>query len=152
MALASEQACARDVGTAVTKLHLDCAGAGCTGKQLVTKTDTEDGCAGLVHGGLDVLDGSLHHGWVTGTVGDEETIVVLAGELGEVIVPGNLQNLDSPTYEASELIVFETHVDGDDTNRAARRVLERSRGIGRVELGLLDGNYFMLGGIPLFFF
>ena len=141
VALAGKQAGAGDVGTAVTELHLDCVGTSSSCEQLVTKTDTEDGCARFVHGSLDVLDGRLHHGWVTGTVGDEKTVVVLASKLREVVVPWNLQDFDSSPHQAPELVVFETDVNGDDTYGATGGMLEGSGRVGLVELGFLDGDY-----------
>jgi hypothetical protein len=87
-----------------------------------------------------VLHSGLHHSWVTGTVGDEETVVVLASELGEVVVPRDLEDFDASPYQASQLVVFETDVDGDHAHRTAGGVLEGGCGVWRVELGFLDGD------------
>jgi hypothetical protein len=87
-----------------------------------------------------VLHSGIHHSRVTRTVGDEKTIVVLAGELGEVVVPRDLKNFDASPYQASQLVVFETDVDGDYTYWTAGGVLESGCGVGRVELGFLDGD------------
>ncbi|KAK1914547.1 hypothetical protein P3342_010536 [Pyrenophora teres f. teres] len=145
VALAGKQVGAGNVGTAVTELHLDSASTRCAGQQLVTKTDTENWCPSFVHGRLDVLDRGLHHSWITRAVGDEETVILFASKLREVVVPRDLQHLDSSLYQASQLVVFETDVDGNDTHGAARGVLEGSGRVGGPELGLLDGNWKLSG-------
>lgn len=103
----------------VTKLQLQGAGTCSSGKQLVSEADTKDWCALLLDGSLDVVDGLGHHGWITWTVGDEETIVVLASKGWEIIVPRAYQNLNTAGDQASELVVLETDVQAEDTDIAA---------------------------------
>jgi RNase P/RNase MRP subunit p29 len=124
--------------TAVTELHLERLSTRCTCEKLVAKTDTKDGCAGLIHGSLDVLDGSLHLCGITGTVRDEQTIVVLASELREVVVPRDLQDFDTSSQETSQLIVLKTDINGHYTHRAAGRVLQGRGGVGSIKPGLLN--------------
>lgn len=127
--------------TSVTKLHLLCGGTGSASQELVTQADTKDGGFVLLHNGGDVLDGSLENGGVTGTVGDEETVVLLAGGLGQVVVPWADHDLNAALEEAAQLVVFHTDVDAQNTNGAAGGVLANTRRGGLVELGCLDGDY-----------
>ncbi|KAH0294696.1 carbamoyl-phosphate synth, partial [Aureobasidium sp. EXF-3399] len=114
--LARNQVCGRDVVASVTVLHLDRLGTGGAGEQLVSQTDTEDGNSGLADVGLNVLDSLLHQCRVTRTVGDEETIVLLASQGREVVVPGDDLDLYTTLDEASKLVVLETDVNADNAD------------------------------------
>ena len=116
VALSGEHVGARNVVAAVTELHLEGLGAGGASEKLVTKTDTEDGCPGLLHSGLNVLDGVLHDRWVTGSVGQEETVVVLSSERREVIVPGHDLDLNTALDEAAQLVELETDINTQNTH------------------------------------
>jgi len=100
----------------VTELHLDGIGAGSASQQLVSKTDTEDGCSRLLHRGPDVLDSILHHSWITRTVGDEQPIVLLTSQLREVVIPRHHLDLDTALDEAAQLVELETDIDTDNTH------------------------------------
>lgn len=141
VALSCEQTGARNVRTTVTELHFECIGASGSCKKLVTQANTEYGSPGLVHGILDVFDCALHHGRVTRTVRDEESIVLLASKQREVVVPRYLEDLDASPDQASQLVVFETHVDCDYAHCAAGGMFEGSGRVRGPELRLLDGNY-----------
>ncbi|GKT45601.1 LOW QUALITY PROTEIN: uncharacterized protein ColSpa_05782 [Colletotrichum spaethianum] len=84
VALSGDHARARDVVASVAELHLLGLGPRGAGEQLVAQANTKDRGLGLVHGSLDVLDGGLEHGRVTRAVGEEETVVLLAGLLHQV--------------------------------------------------------------------
>ena len=116
VALSGEHVGARNVVTAVTELHLEGLGAGGTSKKLVTETDTEDRCPGLLHSGLNVLNGVLHDGWITRSVGQEETIVVLACQGGEIVVPWHDLDLHAALDEAAQLVEFETDINTQNTH------------------------------------
>ena len=105
--------------TSVAVLHLDRLGTRGAGKQLVSQTDTEDGDSSLADVGLNVLDSLLHQCWVTRTVRDEETIVLLACQRREVIVPGNDLDFDTTLDEASKLVVLETNINADNADGSA---------------------------------
>lgn len=137
---------ARDVGTTVAVLHLHGVGAGSSGEQLVSKTDAEDGDPGFVHGCFDVPDGRLHHGGVTWTVRDEQTVIVLACQLREVIVPGHDLNLNSAPHKTSQLVELEANVNNDYTDGAAGGMFEGVGRVGRIDLGRLSGNYLQVRG------
>jgi hypothetical protein len=122
MAPAGDHVGTWDVVTSVTKLHLQGFSARRPREQLVSKTDAENGCSGLVHCRLDVLHRFLHHGWVTRTVRDEQTIVLFARQTREVVVPWHDFDLDSSSQQTSQLVVFEANVYTYYTERATGRV------------------------------
>jgi hypothetical protein len=116
VALSGEHVGARNVVSAVTELHLEGFGASSASEQLVSKTDTEDGCPCLLQSCLNVLDSVLHHRWVTRSVGQEETVVLLACELGEVVVPGHNLDFDTALDEAAQLVELETDINTENTH------------------------------------
>jgi hypothetical protein len=116
VALSGEHVGARNVVSAVTKLHLEGFGAGSASEQLVSKTDTKDGCPCLLQSCLNVLDSVLHHCWVTRSVGQEETVVLLACELGEIVVPGHNLDFDTALDEAAQLVELETDINTENTH------------------------------------
>ena len=105
--------------SAVTEFHLQSIRACGPCEQLVAKTDAEDGNTGILDGGSDMLDRLLHHGRITGSIGDEEAVVTISGEGWEVVVPRNDENLDSAIHKTSQLVVFETNVNTDNADRSA---------------------------------
>ena len=141
MALARKHVGARDVVPTITELHFDCLSPGSSGEQLVAQTDTKDGGPSFSHGRFDMLDGVLHHGWVSRAVGDEQTVVFTACELGEIVIPGYDLDFDTSSDEASQLVIFQADVDAKNTNRAPRGMLEGCGWVGRVDGGLGDGYW-----------
>lgn len=135
---ARDHARAWDVVAAVTELHLDSAGSSCSGEELVAQADTEDGDDILGDGGRDPLHSLLQDSRVARTVGQEETIVLNSSTRSEVVIPGAHEDLDTPLEEASQLVVFHTDVDAENSHGAPRRVLESRAGGGLVQLGGLD--------------
>lgn len=116
VALSGENVGARNVVAAVTELHLEGFGASSASEQLVSKTNTEDGCPGFLQSRLDVLDCVFHHSWVTGSVGQEETVVLLACQLGEIVVPGHDLDFHAALDEAAQLVELETDINTENTH------------------------------------
>ena len=106
----------------------------------MSQADAKDWGSVLFHGRSEVLDCLFHHGGITRTVGDEETIVVFASKTWEVIIPGADQDLYSSRQKASQLVVFQTNIQAQNTYRPARGMFESSRGLGGVEFGCFDRN------------
>lgn len=88
----------------VSELHLLGGGTRGQGEQLMTQANTKDGSASNLESLGEVVDSDLGHGWVTGTVRDEETVVVGVGV--EVIVPRDNLDFDTAGNEAADLVEF----------------------------------------------
>ncbi|CAI6053242.1 unnamed protein product [Clonostachys chloroleuca] len=116
VALSGHHARAGDVVASISELHLLCLGSGGSGEELVSQANTKHWGLVLLHRGRDVLGGGVDNGRVTGTVGDEETIILVAGILHDVMVPGDHEDLDAALEEASELVVLHTHIDTQNPN------------------------------------
>jgi hypothetical protein len=86
-----------------------------------------------------MLDGVLHHGWVSRAVGDEQAVVFGASKLRKIVVPRYDLDFDTSSDEASQLVIFQANVDTKNTNRAPRGMLEGCGWVGRVDGGLGDG-------------
>lgn len=93
--LSRDHAGTGDVVASVTKLHLDRVGTNSPGEQLVSETDTEDGDFAFLHSLGDVLHSSGDRGWVTGTVGEEETVIFASSEGMEIVIPRNDQDFNT---------------------------------------------------------
>jgi hypothetical protein len=104
VAAARDHVCAGNVVTTVTELHLLGGGTRSKSEELVSQANTKDGGAGNLESLGQVGNGDLGHGWVTGSVGDEETVVVGVGV--EIIVPGDDLDLDTASDKAADLVVF----------------------------------------------
>lgn len=141
VALAGDHAGARDVVTTVTELHLLGLSTDGTGNQLMTKTDTENGNSVLFHGLGQIGDGSGEGGRVTRTVRNEQTIVVLAGEGREIVIPGNDQNLNATCKQATQLVELHTDVQAENADGTTGGVFEGNVLGGREETGFLDRDY-----------
>lgn len=88
----------------------------------MAKANTEDRRLVLLHGSGDVLNRCVEDRGVTGTVGDEQTIVFVAGSLCEIRVPGADQDLNTSLEEASELVVLHADIDAQNTDSTAGRM------------------------------
>ena len=141
VALARDHASAGNVMATVTELHLLSLGTGGACNQLVTQTDTEDGGSAFFEGFGQVCDGGGGHGRVTGTVGDEQTIIVLPGEVREIIIPGNNQDFNSTGKQATQLVEFQTHVQAKYPDWTAGGVFEGNILRRREKSGFLEGDY-----------
>jgi hypothetical protein len=100
----SQHVRAWNIVAAVSKLHLQGRCARSPREKLVTKANTKDWGAVLLNGGFDVIDSFSHHSWITWTVGDEETIVILAGKGGEVVIPWAYEDLNTTPDETPQLV------------------------------------------------
>ena len=140
VALARDHAGTGDVVTAVTELHLLGLGTGRAGDQLVTQTDTKDRGAALIERLGQVFDGFRGHDGVTGSVRNEQTIVVLARKGREIVVPGDDQDFDTASQQTTQLVELQADVQAQHADRTARGVFEGLVLGGRVEFGFLNGD------------
>lgn len=113
VALTSGQVEGGNVVGTVAVLHLDGAGAGGQGEQLVTHADTHDGNLRGLHEGAEVVDGLLAVSGVTGTVGDKDTVVVV-GNLLDLEVVGEDGHTGATADQAAEDVLLDTAVDQGD--------------------------------------
>ena len=113
VASAGDEGRAGDVGSTVTVLELEGAGSCCSGEELVTETDSEDGELGEGEGGSETVDGGGEGGGVSRSVLDEQSVEGLLGRLEVVVVPGDDLDLDSSLDEAPDLVVLHPDVDAE---------------------------------------
>lgn len=106
----------------------------------MTQADTEDRGSAFLEGLGQICDGGGGHSRVTGTVGDEQTIIVLPGEVREIIIPGNNQDFDSTGKQATQLVEFQTHVQAKYPDWTAGGVFEGNILRGREKSGFLEGD------------
>lgn len=97
----------------VTILHLDGASANGEGKKLVSQANTHDRHLRGLHQLAKVVDGVLTVSWITGSVGDEDTIVVI-GHLLDLEVVGEYSNTGSSANQASQDVLLDTTIDQRD--------------------------------------
>lgn len=109
---------ARLVVATIAKLHLKRLCAGRNRKNLMSQADAKDGLVGAgSHERLQVLNRLTGHLWVPGTVAEEQAVEL---GLGEVIVPRHQRDVRSTCDEASQLIVLETHIYGQNLDVTRR--------------------------------
>ena len=109
VAATSAQVKSGDVVSTVSVLELDGASTGGQSEELVTQADTEDGDLGGLHKTLEVVDGVLAVGGVTGAVGDEDTIEVV-GDLVDGVVEGKDSDAGATANQAAENVLLDTAV------------------------------------------
>ena len=63
-----------------------------------------------------MLDRLFHNGRITWSIGDEQTIIFLASQLREVVVPRDDLNLDTSVDQAAQLVVLQTNIDANNTH------------------------------------
>lgn len=119
VALAGGQVKGRDVVGAVAVLELDGAGADGKSEQLVTEADAHNGDGGGLHEASEVVDSLLAMGRVTGTVGDEDTIVMLSNLVDGVVV-GEDGDGRATADEASKDILLDTAVQKSNVEGSTR--------------------------------
>jgi hypothetical protein len=124
VALSGDHACAGNIVTTVTELHLGGLGADGAGNQLVTETNAEDGYPGILEHLGEVVDSDCQSRRVTGTVGHEQTVVVLSSKGGEVIVPRDNHDLHTASKQATQLVVLHTNIQAKNTHSTAGGMLE----------------------------
>lgn len=132
---------ARNVHSSVAKLHLLSLGARGSSEKLVTKTDSKDGRSRLIKGYPDMLNSLLHHSGISRTIRYKESIILLASQLWEIIVPRNDLDLDTTSDQAAQLVVLETNIDANDAYWTARRMLQGCFRSWAVGLRFFDRHY-----------
>jgi hypothetical protein len=90
----------------------------------MTETDTKYGRPSLLERLCQVVNRRRECGWVTRTVRDEKTIIVLSSECGEIVVPGNDKHFNTTSEEATQLVELETDVQAENAEGTAGGVLE----------------------------
>lgn len=120
VALAGGEVKGRDVVGAVAVLHLDGAGTGSKGEELVTHANTHDGDLAGLNELAEVVDGVLAVSWVTGTVGDEDTIEVVSNLVDRVVV-GERSDAGATANKATKDVLLDTTVDQSDVHVAEVR-------------------------------
>ncbi len=120
VALASGQIQSRNVVSTVAILELDGASTSCESKQLVTKTDTHNWDLGGLHEAAQVVHGLLAMSWITGAVGDEDTIKVMGNLMDREIIR---EDCDACTAsnQAPQDILLDTAVDDSDVHVTIER-------------------------------
>ncbi|KAH3675308.1 hypothetical protein OGATHE_001648 [Ogataea polymorpha] len=118
VALSGNGGRARNVVASVTEFQLQSRCARGSGHQLVAQTNTENRRLGLLETLSQFLDNVGHHRRIAGTIGDEQPIVLL---VGEVVVPWHHLKRNTAVHKASDLVVFHTHVDSNDSDHLAVR-------------------------------
>mmetsp|Transcript_13523 Transcript_13523/g.43255 ORF Transcript_13523/g.43255 Transcript_13523/m.43255 type:complete len:311 (-) Transcript_13523:590-1522(-) len=99
--------------------------AGGEGEQLVAEADAKDGRrVRPLEKSAQAADRLLALRWVSGTVGDEESVERLAAE---VVVPRHEQQLDALGHEVADDVRLDAAVDGKDAHALAVLALPRRR-------------------------
>ena len=120
----------------VSELHLECVCTGCSSEKLMAKANAENGRTRLLECSGDVIDRLFHHCRISGSVRQEQAIVIFSGQLREVVVPGYDLYFNASIDEAPELVELKTDVDADDTHESTRRMIQRNGRIWRISLWL----------------
>lgn len=141
MALSSDHAGARNVVTTVTKLHLGRPCACSLSDKLMAETNTKNRGLVRLEELRDVGDRSAHDRGITGSIGNEETVVLGASLSREIVVPRADQNLNAALEEAAQLVVLHAYIETQNSEGAPGGVLEGSLRCRLIQLRGLDGNY-----------
>lgn len=148
VALTGGQVQGGDVVGSVAVLHLDGLGANGHGQKLVTETDSHDGDGRALHQAGKVVDSLLAVNWVTGTVGDEDTVEVV-GNLMDRVVVGEDGKRGTTADQASEDVLLDTAVDQSNVEISIGRLNhERSLGadaLDKVDLARVDKAFILIG-------
>lgn len=128
VAAARAQVQSGDVVSTVTILELDGASTSGQSKQLVAQANTEDGHLRGLHQATKVVGGLLAVSWVTGAVGDEDTVEVV-GHLVDGVVEGEHRDAGTTADQTTQNVLLDTTVDdGDVALRIGGAHVERSLG------------------------
>jgi len=141
-----------NVVSPVSVLKLDGASTSGQSKKLVAQADTENGDLRSLHQTLEVVDGILAVGWVTGTVGDEDTIEVV-GNLVDGVIEGEDGDTRATADQAAENVLLDATVNNSNVRvRVASGNVERLLGADLTnQVDLLGiGESLILIGIVLF--
>lgn len=121
--LSSQHVRTGDIVSTVSKLHLESARTSSSSEKLMSKTNTKNWRPILCYCRCDMFDSLVHDRWITGTVRNEETIVVLASKGWKVIVPRTDQNFYASLQEASQLVVLQSNIQTQNTYGPTGRML-----------------------------
>lgn len=124
VALASHQVQSGDVVSTVTVLHLDRLGTCGSGKKLMSETDTHDGDVAGIHELLQVVARLAAVGWVTRSVGDEDTVKVVRS-LVDGVVPWQAGHAGTAAHNRTDDVLLDATVDESNVRIAfGRRYVE----------------------------
>lgn len=137
VALAGAQVESRDVVGTVSVLELDRLCASRQRNQLVTHADTHDGDLGRLKQLAEVEHCLCAVGWVTGAVGDEDTVEVV-GDLVNGVVVREAGNAGSAGDEAAKDVLLYTTVDQSNVHVAEGRA-DVERRLGRDTTDQVNG-------------
>lgn len=121
VALSCSQVEGRNVMGSVAILEFDSTSTNGKGQELVAKTDAHDGDGRSLHQTGQVIDSLLAVSWVAGTVGDEDTIVVLGNLVDGVIIRED-GNRGTTADQASENILLDTTINKSNVERGTGRL------------------------------
>ncbi len=110
MALAGSEVESWDVVGTVAVLELDGLCASSKSDKLVTHTDAHDGDLRGLKQLAEVVDRGCAVSWVTGAVGDEDTVKVV-GDLVDGVVEGEAGDAGAARNETAEDVLLDTAVD-----------------------------------------
>lgn len=148
VALTRRQVQSRNIVSTVAVLHLDSASTSSQGHKLVTQADSHDWDRRLVHQATQVVDRVHAVSWVTGAVGDEDT-VNLAGNLVDWVVVRQDRDRCSSADQAAQDVLLDATVDqGNVEGRVGRRDHEGGLGahpLDQVDLARVDKALVLVG-------
>jgi hypothetical protein len=136
VALASGQVQGGNVVSSVTVLELNGASTNGKSQKLVAETDSHDGDRRGLHQACKVVDSLLAVGWVTRTVGDEDTVVVLRNLVDGVVVRKDGDG-GTAVDQASQNVLLDTTVNESNVEIGTGR-LDDKRGFGAHALDEVD--------------
>ncbi len=136
VALTGRQVQGRDVVSTISVLELDGPGTGCKGKELMAKTDAHDRNLGGLHEAAQVVDCFLAMGWVTGPIGDEDSIKVMSHFVDREVIGEDGDTCSSADY-ASQDVFLHTAVDNGNMHISVPRA-DVEWGLGANSLDQVD--------------
>jgi hypothetical protein len=118
----------RNVVSTVTILELDSTATGSEGKQLMSHADSHDRNLRSIHQLSQMVDSLLAMGWITGSVGNEDTVKVVS-HLVDGVIKWEDSDTGTTTDEATENVFLNSTVDqGNVAFRVGSTDVERSLG------------------------
>lgn len=100
----------------IAVLELDGSSACGKSQQLMSQTDTKDRNLGGLHQFSQMIDSVLTVSWISGSVGDEDTIKVVS-HLVNRIVEGKTSNACASTDQTTKDVLFHTTIDNSNVGR-----------------------------------
>ena len=140
-----------DVVSTVAVLEFDGSGTGGQGEQLVSKTDAHNGDLGRFHQFAEMVDCILAMGWVTGTVGDEDSVEVVGDFVDGVIVREG-GDAGTAADKASQDVFLDSTVDDSHMEVSGGTDVERRFGADlpdKVDLFRVHERFVLIGVVFL---